>query len=57
MRALSFVLAILVCLIVSPVLAIGGAITLSSYTLAYARRSDRRGAQRMAAMRAATRLE
>ena len=49
--ALTFVLPIPVFLIASPVLAIGVTIALISWTLAYARRSARRGAERMAAMR------
>jgi hypothetical protein len=46
---LSFVLAIPVFLIVSPILAIGVTVALISWTLAYARRSARRAADRLAA--------
>jgi hypothetical protein len=48
--ALSFALPIPVFLIVSPVLSIGVTIGLISWTLAYARRSARRGAERLATM-------
>ncbi|MBV9132541.1 MAG: hypothetical protein JO020_01470 [Chloroflexi bacterium] len=47
--ALTFVLSISVFLIVSPLLAFGVTIALISWTMAYARRSARRGAERMAA--------
>lgn len=48
--ALSFVVPIPVFLIVSPVLAFGVTIALLSWTLAYARRSARQGAERLATM-------
>jgi hypothetical protein len=47
---LSFLVPIPVFLIVSPVLALGVTIALISWTLAYARRSARRGAERLATM-------
>lgn len=50
--ALSFALPISLFLILSPVLAIGVTIALFSWTLSYARRSAREGAERRAAMRA-----
>jgi hypothetical protein len=48
--ALSFIVPIPVFLIVSPVLALGVTIALISWTLAYARRSARGGAERLATM-------
>jgi hypothetical protein len=47
---LSFAVPIPVFLLVSPVLALGVTIALISWTLAYARRSARRGAERLATM-------
>ena len=52
--ALSFVLAIPVFLFVSPALALAVTIGLISWTLAYARRSARHAAERLAAMRTST---
>ena len=51
--SLSFVLPVSAFLIVSPVLAIAVTIALISWTLAYARRSARRGSERLAAMQRA----
>ena len=49
---LSFVLSIPVFLIFSPVMAFGVTIALITWTLAYARRSAQRGAERLAALHA-----
>ena len=51
---LSFVVPIPVFLVVSPILALGVTIALISWTMAYARRSARRGAERIAALQANT---